>query len=196
MQVLSGADLEFWREHGYVVVRDAVPAQNLRAAIDAIWEFLEMDREDPSTWYRGPLRANEMLELNGAGMVELYHHAALWANREHPRIHRAFADLWDDERLWVSVDRVNFSPPSLPGSAFSGFIHWDIDTSLRPIPFEVQGVLSLVDTSEAMGGFQCVDGFPRRFEAWVRTQPADRDPGAPTARPSRSARCRWARATC
>ena len=39
MQILTGADLEFWREHGYVVVGQAVPSENLQAVIDAIWQF-------------------------------------------------------------------------------------------------------------------------------------------------------------
>ena len=58
-------------------------------------------------------------------------------------------------------------------------IHWDVDTSQDPIPFGVQGVLYLTDTSVDQGGFQCVPGFHRTFEDWVKTQPDDRNPRQP-----------------
>ena len=52
MRVLSKQDWDFWNENGYVVVHNAVPQENLDAAVDAIWEFLEIDRENPEDWYR------------------------------------------------------------------------------------------------------------------------------------------------
>lgn len=42
---------EFWDENGYVMVPNAVPQEYLDAAVAAIWEFLEMDPDDPDTWY-------------------------------------------------------------------------------------------------------------------------------------------------
>ena len=178
-RVLGRADLELFEANGYVVVPEAVPPANLRAVVDAVWEFLEMDPDDPETWYRQPPRPNGMAELNYGGMVELYHHQALWNNRQHPRVHGAFADLWGTEKLWVKIDRVNMNPPARPGWDFPGFIHWDIDTSLRPLPRRMQGVLALEDTSAEQGGFRCVPGFARRFDEWVAAQPADRDPWRP-----------------
>ena len=62
---------------------------------------------------------------------------------------------------------------------FQGFVHWDIDTSLRPLPVRVQGVLALVDVTAGEGGLQVVPGFHRQFEDWVKTQPPDRDPRRP-----------------
>ena len=181
MRTLSSSDLEFWNEYGYVIVPDAVPEQNLRAVVDAIWQFQEMDADDPETWYRRPERENGMIELNGSGMVEMYHHPAMWANRQEPRIHGAFADIWGTEKLWVTIDRCNLNVPNRKGTEFdfSGFIHWDIDTSIDPLPFDVQGVLSLTDTEPGQGGFQCVPGMPKRLAEWIRTQPADRNPHRP-----------------
>ena len=179
MRVLSKTDLEFWSENGYVVVPDAAPQENLQMVVDAIWEFQEMDRDNPGSWYRTPERLNGMAELNGSGMVEMYHHPAMWANRQEPRVHGAFADIWDTEKLWVTIDRCNLNVPNRPGFEFEGFIHWDIDTSLDPLPFDVQGVLTLTDTDPGQGGFQCVAGMPKRIGEWIKTQPADRNPHRP-----------------
>ena len=85
MRVLSQRDLDSWHSQGYVIVHDAAPRENLQAVIDAIWTFQEMDPHDPDTWYRRPERRNGMEELNGSGMVEMYNHPALWANRQLPR---------------------------------------------------------------------------------------------------------------
>ena len=179
MRVLSSDDVTFWKEFGYVIVPDAAPPSNLKAVVDAIWRFQEMQPDSPETWYRAAERSNGMPELNGSGMVEMYHHPAMWANRQLPRIHGAFADIWGTEKLWVTIDRVNLNVPNRPGHEFSGFIHWDIDTSLDPLPFDVQGVLSLTDTVAGQGGFQCVAGMPKRLKEWIAAQPADRDPHRP-----------------
>ena len=154
MCVLTADDFDFWQENGFVILHDAAPRDNLQAVIDAIWAFQEMNPDDPGTWYRKPERLNGMPELNGSGMVEMYHHPSLWANRQLPRIHGAFADIWGTEKLWVTIDRANLNVPNRPGFEFRGFIHWDIDTSLEPLPFDVQGVLSLTDTVPGQGGFQ------------------------------------------
>ncbi len=179
MRVLSADDLEFWHEFGYVIVPEAAPPSNLKAVVDAIWQFQDMQPDDPDTWDQTSARRNGMPELNGSGMVEMYHHPSMWANRQLPRIHGAFADIWGTEKLWVTIDRVNLNVPNRSGFEFAGFIHWDIDTSVDPLPFDVQGVLSLTDTPPGQGGFQCVAGMPKRLKEWIAIQHADRDPHRP-----------------
>ena len=80
------------------------------------------------------------------------------ANRLLPRIHGAFADIWSTEKLWVTIDRANLNVPNRSRFEFAGFIHWDIDTSVDPLPFDVQAVLSLTDNPPGQSGFQCVAG--------------------------------------
>ena len=179
MRVLSAEDLASFKRDGYLVVPAVAPPAMVEAVSAAIWLFQEMDPADPESWYRQPERENGLPELNGAGIVEMYHHPALWALRQVPRIHGAFADLWGTEKLWVSIDRCNFNAPNKPGFEFEGFIHWDIDTSLNPLPFGVQGFLSLTDCAEGQGGFQCVAGLPARLEEWIKTQPVDSNPFRP-----------------
>jgi hypothetical protein len=176
LRVLSEKDWESWQRNGYVVIPRAVPRKNLDAMIDLLWEFQEMDPDDPATWSRKPLRRIEMAELNDSGMVEIYHHQAMWENRQYQRVYEAFVDIWGTEKLWVTIDRANLN---LPNSDFKGFIHWDIDTSLDPLPINVQGVLALNDATADMGGFQCVPDLYRNLSDWARTQPADRDPFKP-----------------
>ena len=175
MEVLSADDHESFRRNGYVVIPNAVPPENLQAVVDTMWQFLGMDRNNPEDWYRPPLAPG--------GMVELYQHPALWNNRQNPRVYQAFREIYGTEKLWVSMDRVNLKPPQNPNHPeydHSGFIHWDVDTRrLATIPFGVQGVLYLTDTTAEMGGFQCVPGMHRDLEGWIKTQPRDRNPRVP-----------------
>ena len=62
----------------------------------------------------------------------------------------------------VAIDRANLNTPNREGRTFTGFIHWDADTSLNPLPIGVQGVLSLADTDNQTGGFQCVPELSAR----------------------------------
>ena len=174
MPVFTDADHAFFRENGYVVAHNIVPPENLRATIDLIWEFLGMDPKDPADWYRPP--------LSPGGMLEVYQHQALWNNRQHPQVHRAFSEILGTENLWVSFDRVNMKPPRRadhPEYDHKGFIHWDTDTSKLPKPLAVQGVLALTDTTDEMGGFQGVPELFRDLPQWVARQPAGRNPHAP-----------------
>jgi|TARA_B100000809_G_scaffold254343_1_gene291434 ectoine hydroxylase-related dioxygenase (phytanoyl-CoA dioxygenase family) len=184
MTVLSKEDWSFWQENGYVVIPNAVQQENLDRMVETIWQFLDMDPDDSETWYKYKpyTRDDRSSPISGAGMVEMYQHQALWDNRQHPKIHQAFSEIWDDERLWVSIDRANMKPPARddrPEWGHQGMIHWDVDTSEQPIRFGVQGVLYLTDTAENQGGFQCVPGFNNTFEEWVKTQPEDRNPHQP-----------------
>jgi len=175
LRVLSQVDWEHWTTWGYVVAPAAVPEAHIRRLVDLLWEFSEMRPTDPTTWSRKQLRDHQMQELNNSGMVEIYNHQYLWDNRQYPRVYDAFVDVWDRPDLWVAIDRANLNTPNRDGRAFTGFIHWDVDTSLTPFPIGVQGVLSLVDTDSETGGFQCVPELFRTLEHWISTQPADRN---------------------
>ncbi len=173
MSILTAEDLAFFHANGYIRVPQIVPQENLDAVITMIWDFLGMSPDQPDDWYRPP--------LSPGGMLEVYQHQALWDNRQYPRLHQAFSEIFGMEKLWVSFDRVNFKPPRHPDHPdydHKGFTHWDTNT-LQPRTFGVQGVLYLTDTTEEMGGFQCVPDLFRDFDQWVKTQPADRNPHVP-----------------
>ena len=183
-KVLSEKQIRFWEENGYVVVKNAVPEENLSAMVESIWSFLEIDPGDQENWYAKTPRSSQYPDspISQAGMVEIYQHQSLWDNRQYPRIHRAFAQIWQTEKLWVSLDRANMKPPTRsqnPEWNNYGMIHWDVDTSQQAIPFGVQGVLYLTDTAENQGEFQCIPGFHHTFYDWVKSQPVDRNPRVP-----------------
>ncbi|MBN9387449.1 MAG: phytanoyl-CoA dioxygenase family protein [Chloroflexi bacterium] len=179
LRVLSEADWKHWTTYGYVIVPNAVPQDQLKRLVDLLWEFSEMDPNDPETWYQTEWRDHSKKLPHTNGMLEIYNHQYLWDKRQTPRVYDAFVDIWDREDLWVSIDRVNMNPPSKGIHSSNGFIHWDADTSLNPLPIEVQGVLSLARQDEEVGGFQCVPELFRTLEEWIKTQPADRNPGVP-----------------
>ncbi len=185
MAVLSDGDRAFWEQNGYVIVPRAVPEENLEAMVRTIWDFLQVDGEDPEQWYHHPPRGRDgepPSPISLAGMVEVYQQQALWDNRQCPRVYEAFREILGEDRLWVSLDRANMKPPArddMPEWDHPGMIHWDVDTSQNQIPFGVQGVLYLTDTSEDQGGFQCVPGFHRMFDEWVKSQPQDRNTRQP-----------------
>jgi hypothetical protein len=192
--VLNTEDRAFWDENGYVIIPDAVPPENIKAAKASVWDFLEMRSDERESWYPNPPRRGIM--------AEMYQHQALWDNRQYPRVHQAFAEILGCEQLWVSIDRVSLSPPErtpskdsekLPSDSISKPpipMHWDYALQLHgdgkptltqgcfdtPIPFWVQGVLYLTDTAADGGAFACVPEFHRNIEGWLETLPADIDP--------------------
>ncbi len=168
MSALSKEELAFWEANGYVVLKHAVPVENARAAEDAVWAFTEMDREIPETWYPDPPRPGIM--------VEMYQHQALWNNRQCPRVHEAFSQIWGTEKLWVSFDRASLNPPEREGFKFKGpFLHWDMNLD-HPTGLRVQGVLYLADTAANQGAFTCIPGFHKNLEGWLAGLPEDVDP--------------------
>jgi hypothetical protein len=159
--VLSPDDFAFWDEHGYVIVHDAVPADSLAAAAQAVWDHVGARPDEPDTWYR---------QRNNGIMVQFFQHPAFTMNRRSPRIHKAFAQLWG------TADQVGFNVPERPGRHFPApDLHWD--TSLvQPMPLHVQGILYLTDTPPEQGAFTCVPGFHHRIEAWLASLPPGADP--------------------
>jgi hypothetical protein len=174
LQVLSEEDWKFWKENGYIVIKNVVPKEQVERVAKFLWEFEEKDPNGPETWYAPPRAEIQMKELTNTGMVEVYNHQYLWDNRQDPNIYDAFVDIWGTEKLWVTIDRANLNFPIRPGYEYKGFIHWDYDRETKPQ--NVQGVLALADqTDESMGGFQCVPELYRTYDTWKLTQPEDRD---------------------
>ncbi|HUA79537.1 MAG TPA: phytanoyl-CoA dioxygenase family protein [Dyella sp.] len=164
---LSADDLAHWDEHGYVILRHAVSPEAAEIAEMAVYDFLGMDRDDSTSWYRQ--------SLGHSIWVPLLRHPALVANRRAPRIHKAHAQLWGREDLWVTIDQVGFNPPERDHWQFPGpHLHWDA-TLAEPHHLELQGILYLADVAEDQGAFSCVPGFHRTLKDWLKSIPAGAD---------------------
>jgi len=174
LKVLTLEQWDFWKENGYVVVKNAVAREQAEKTAAFLWEFEEKDPNDKETWYTQARAKIKMEELAGTGMVEVYNNQHLWNNRQTQGVYDAFADIWGTEKLWVTIDRANLNFPMRPGHEYKGFIHWDYDPETKPQ--NVQGVLALSDqTDKNMGGFQCIPWLYRNYDTWKLTQPEDRD---------------------
>lgn len=96
----------------------------------------------------------------------------MWDTRQDETLYQAFAEILEEESLWVSIDRTNMTPPAHddhPGIDSALGAHWDTDISDLPditvqpggteaVPWGVQGVLHLAETTEKQGGFTCYPG--------------------------------------
>lgn len=174
LRVLTYNQWRFWKENGYVVIKNAVERKEAIETAKFLWEFEEKDSKNPETWYAPPRATMEMKELAGTGMVEVYNNQHLWNNRQKTRVYDAFVDIWGTEKLWVTIDRANLNFPIRDGYEYKGFIHWDYDPETKPQ--NVQGVLALSDqTDKNMGGFQCIPWLYRNYDKWKLTQPEDRN---------------------
>ena len=165
--VLDAADLAHWDTHGYVVVRQAVPAADSAAAAQVVWDAVNATPDDPESWYPNAPR-NIMLQR--------FQHPAFEKNRRALRIHKAFAQLWGTADLWRSTDRCGFNVPERPGHAYGAQgLHWDVSLA-QPIPFCTQGILYLTDTAPEQGALTVVPGFHRTVGDWLARLPPGADP--------------------
>ncbi|MGW1029990.1 phytanoyl-CoA dioxygenase family protein [Streptomyces sp. NPDC002577] len=195
LRVLSEEDFAFWQTYGYVVVKQAIPASSARRLLDFAWDFQGLDPDRPDTWYQDrEYRSDLDRELHIYGFVEAYHHQLIWDSRQTQRVYDAFADVWDCEELWVTLDRLNLNPPNIKNrdraliphteKGFDIKLHWDVDTTLGVLPQRVQGIIALNDTRPELGGFQCCPELFRQFDRWKALQPDGRDPIRPSVDPA------------
>jgi len=147
-------------ESGYLVVPGVVPQSLCERVVGAILEFTGVDLENPDTWYQE--------RFAGLGVIPLHHHQALWDLRQHPALYEVFTEIYEQDSLWVTMDRVGYKPPA--GEATRHWrrapVHWDCD----PWAFDglgVQGLVYLTDTGADQGAFACVPSIYRGLDAWL-----------------------------
>ena len=168
-KILSEADMEFWNENGYVIIRDAIPKDDCEDTINAICEYIDIDRYDSTTWY------NAHPAKQGI-MVQLFQHPALEKNRNSVKIRKAYEQLWQRKDIWINADRAGFNPPETSSWKFPGpRIHWDVSIK-QPIPFGLQGILYLSDTTADQGAFSLISGFHNKIADWLKALPPNTNP--------------------
>jgi hypothetical protein len=167
--VLTPEQLDFFDENGYLILRNTIAKEDCDETICAICEFIDIDRNNAETWYKGhPGRQGIM--------VQLFQHPMLEKNRQCEYIRSAFEQLWNQTDLWVSSDRVGFNPPQTESWHFPGpRLHWDT-TPVSPMPFGLQGILYLSDVAENQGALSVVPGFHNKLENYLKSLPPGADP--------------------
>jgi len=167
--VLTTEVIDFWEEHGFVIIKNAVTPEDCAAGRKAIMNYLKMDENDLASWYK------ENDTMQGI-MVPLYRDVAIDKNRNSPKIRRAFEQLWKRTDLVVTTDKCGFNPPETASFKYRGIgLHWDVSLA-TPIPFGTQGILYLTDTAANQGALTVVPGFHKNIEKWLQQLPENADP--------------------
>ncbi len=86
-RVLNWEYWRFWRDNGYLVIRDLIPKEQCEELIKVTCDFLGVQLDNPDSWYNVTPRSSEdPTPKSIAGMTELYHHQAIWNNRQFPKV--------------------------------------------------------------------------------------------------------------
>jgi len=119
--MLRQAEIDSFVADGFVAVRDAVPADVLRACLEEIWSALGdlgVLRDDPSTW-RDPVVRISCPESE-----------AFAAAGTQPVLWEAFDQLIGEGRWWHRRGVGGTVPVRFPGDADPGDAGWHIEASI------------------------------------------------------------------
>lgn len=165
--VLTCQQLEFWQEHGYLVLPGVIDARACAESCAAVWDYLGASMHQPESWYDAQCRQQGL-------MLPLYNHPRLNTNRASARIRAAYEQLYGSRAIYKTIDHLSFNPPENANFTFRGNgLHWDVSLAL-PIPERFQGLLYLTDCNAGDGAFHCVPGFQHRIADWLgQLKPGD-----------------------
>ena len=187
---LTAAELDFFRECGYLVIRAAAPPEACTAAVTEVWRLAGKAPEIRDTWYsplppgrtrsgtRHPVQMRHQADLEAHMVQSDRHFPAAWEIRTSPRIYQCFSQLWGTDKLWLNNSEspeaaqplFNLKPPvsdAHPGWGGGTYLHWDASVSPdedRP-GLQIQGVLYLANTPVNGGGIRLIPGFHKRLES-------------------------------
>ena len=161
---IKNKDISNWNNNGYIIISGLFDEILIESAKDEIWMYLNMDSSNPDDWYNQSIR--NLSGIDNHGRIPMYHGNIQWKCRSNKSILQLFKYLYGENDLCVSFDRANMNPPTTDRFQCSGFLHWDKDIRVKN-NFYIQGLLSLTDTSEQGGGFQCVPGFHTIKNKWI-----------------------------
>eukprot|EP01052_Picozoa_sp_SAG31_P005786 SAG31_NODE_259_length_18917_cov_28.559677_12_plen_222_part_00 len=181
--IISAENWESWERDGYMVIKNIL-GEDRDAHCDAVQRdmmaLLGWDPDDESTWYTypgGAMRSGKGSDApdgqGGGTMLNMWQTQSQWNNRQHPRIYKAFTEIWGTEALWCSIDCADCKPPArddLPGWGHALGIHCDVEQRMllgglameppdaasmnAPWGLRVQGNLYIDDTPPQGGGFR------------------------------------------
>lgn len=154
----ESAWLSYFREHGYVVLKNVGNRDQVEVAKANLWDAIckrkpGVRQDDSSTW--------SSLSF-GPGLIPwLAQSAGAWDVRGWPGVKQAFACIWSDDDLIVSMDCVLMWLPWWQNSEWRPVtegLHLDQNPFTKP-GFEcVQGMVPLLPVTAASGGLEVVPG--------------------------------------
>lgn len=169
-----------FEEHGWAVLKNAIPAEMADKAREEISETLlkkwKFDTRCSSTWGNWPFANN--------GMCELFHLPSFYAIRFYEPLYHTFSRLYQTHKLRVTIDRCCVKRPhsivhpktqkvvEKPEWKHSGFWHHDMNLVTGYAPIPIQSVISLDDTEPNEGGWQGFDKFHRLADYWLKSEKA------------------------
>jgi ectoine hydroxylase-related dioxygenase (phytanoyl-CoA dioxygenase family) len=164
---LTIEQLEEFNEKGYILIKGCVSPANCKSLTQEMWKVAKLSSNKPKSWYTAqtPLHRN--------GFLNVHHHPVQWSIRTDPKIYNIFADLLQNDHLWVSMDRVCMKLPSREPFISKGFTHWDFDPwdENPEYPLQLQGVIALEQTTADMGGFHCVEAGHKWLKTFAQESP-------------------------
>jgi len=136
------------RDCGYARVPLGIDSKLIASLAARVYERVGASPQVPSTWAALPNASR--------GFVPLWNDKILWRIRAQAALLAVFAELFETEDLWVSIDRCHFKPPVEvdPELGAQHFIHWDSDPS-DPLFAPYQAAIALTDTPYDQGAFVC-----------------------------------------
>lgn len=195
-------------EQGFVVVAPVLDDARVEASLNELWTSLSLlgghpglRRNDPETWGTDAWPGGSR---NFLDPLDPCAEAESWQNRVDPTVTGVFRLLLArassgactfeapeprsaDGSMVVSVDRFGVMRPTVDvGSRAEraewrtsrNWLHFDQNPWSRPEFFGVQGLLSLSDADETIGGFVTVPGFHKEFKNWGVAHPEGSVKGA------------------
>ncbi|MCL1052124.1 phytanoyl-CoA dioxygenase family protein [Shewanella abyssi] len=158
--ILSVEQLQQFDRQGYLIVENAIPAEQCETTCNAIWQFLNKRADDISSWTEPHSQWQKT-------MVQMFQHSTLTANRNASIISQVYQQLYRhfgiNRRLCTTTDRVGFNPPETELWSYPGpLLHIDVDRA-KATTFGLQGILYLTDTKAEQGAFCCVPGYHNKL---------------------------------
>jgi len=94
LRVLSEDDWKFWIHNGYVIIKNAVPKEQVKRTADFLWEFEEKDPRDPATciFSRAEMKMKELTNTAWRGVQS----PAVVGERQNSKVHAAFCGYLGD----------------------------------------------------------------------------------------------------
>lgn len=157
IQILDEQQLLFWKKNGYLQLSGFVPNEDCDTVVALICKTLDIDLNDPTTWYP------QHKSLHGL-MLQLYQGAEIEKIRKNTTLFQVFAQLYQTNKIIANCEKVSYNPPETNNFSFMGSaLHWDIDFNIGP-RYYIQGLIYLNDVPVNRGAFSLIPGFQHQID--------------------------------